>query len=80
MERAAKAMGCRFIYAIVPDGTMHDLIEAQAVKKAKVLMKQAGTHMALEQQSLSHHELNETFRTLVDEMMRNPPRDFWVDE
>ena len=52
MQAAAEAMGCRFVYAIVPEKRIEDIITAQARKKAMALVGTATTHMALESQTL----------------------------
>src|SRR5690349_17803386 len=45
MKAAAEAMGCRFVYAIVPEGgKIEDVIAAQARKKARAIVSRtAGT-------------------------------------
>src|SRR5262245_25757406 len=49
MKAMADAMGCRFVYAIVPaEGSVEAAIAAQARRKAQALVTKASTHMALE--------------------------------
>src|SRR5438874_13412617 len=51
MQATADAMGCRFVYAIVPvEGRIEDIITARARRKAEALVGRADTHMALERQ------------------------------
>src|SRR5229473_1162872 len=38
MQATAEAMGCRFVYAIVPPGPIKDIIVAQARKKAMAIV------------------------------------------
>jgi predicted DNA-binding mobile mystery protein A len=80
MEKFASALGGRFVYAIVPDGSalsVSDLVHAQARKKAEAIINRAGTHMALEKQSLSV-EMNSAEATrLTDRLEREQPSDFW---
>src|SRR5271157_5392842 len=45
MQATAEAMGCRFVYAVVPEKRIEDLITAQAQKKAMALVSTASTHM-----------------------------------
>ena len=78
MQEVAEAMGCRFVYAIVPaSGELTDIIEAQARRKATEIVSRAATHMALEQQSLSAEqnkaEIDRTTRALVG----NRASHFW---
>src|SRR5580692_4335380 len=53
MQATAEAMGCRFVYAIIPAaGDVEDLITAQARKKAVAIVDTVSQHMALENQTL----------------------------
>jgi len=80
MNTLAEAMGCKFVYAIIPnDGSIEDIIEQQARKKAKALVNQASTHMALEKQSLSAEEIFDETERLTCELMENINSDFWKD-
>src|SRR5271155_1176603 len=45
MKAFAEAMGCRFVYAVVPPKRIEDLITAQARKKAEALVSTASEHM-----------------------------------
>ena len=80
MHAAAEAMGCRFVYAIVPEGRIEDLIAAQARKKAKVIVSKASDHMALESQSLSDAQNAEEIERVAHDLIRIMPSDFWADK
>ncbi|MEJ8571131.1 mobile mystery protein A [Microbaculum marinum] len=81
MHALAAAMGCRFVYAIVPDGganpTVEDLIAAQARRKAHALVETTSKHMALEKQGLPPDALRQEIERIADEMVRDMPPDFW---
>ncbi len=48
MDEFAAAMGCRFVYAIVPEaGRVEDIVSAQARRKAEALVARASGHMAV---------------------------------
>ena len=81
MKTLAEAMGCKFVYAIIPtDGDIKNVIEQQARKKAKALVNQASTHMALEKQSLSAEMVNDEIESLTCDLMENVNSDFWKDD
>lgn len=80
MQAAAEAMGCRFVYAIVPDKRIEDVIMAQARKKALALVGTASTHMALENQNLPNTKIAQEVERLTREMAREMPPDFWSDK
>lgn len=77
MQKLAEGMGCRFVYAIVPEGKTADAIRAQALAKAEALVKRTSAHMALEQQALSKTQLQEQIERLADDLAREMPSDFW---
>lgn len=80
MNTFAEAMGCRFVYAIVPEGRIEDVIEAQARKKAGMLVARASSHMALESQSLSEAQNAEEIERIARELVRTMPSTFWADQ
>jgi predicted DNA-binding mobile mystery protein A len=80
MHAMAEAMGCRFVYAIVPaDGRVEQVILAQAQRKAQALVGRASIHMALEKQSLSPEDNTMEVERITNELLRTMPSDFWVN-
>lgn len=77
MQKLANAMGGRFVYAIVPEGGVDEVIQAQARRKAESRIRRAGAHMALEKQSLSSVQTKQRIEALADELVRGMPPDFW---
>lgn len=77
MQKLAKAMGGRFVYAIIPDGNIDDVIRAQARRKAEARIRRASAHMALEKQSLSGEQTKQRIEELAGELARDMPPDFW---
>lgn len=80
MQAAAEAMGCRFVYAVVPEKRIEDLITAQARKKAMALVGTASTHMALESQNLPNDKIAQEVERLTREIAQEMPSDFWSDK
>lgn len=80
MEKLASSLGGKFVYAIVPNDTAHtvsDLVHAQARSKAAAIISRAGTHMALEKQSLSTKMNDLETKRLTERLEREQPSDFW---
>ena len=77
MEKLAEAIGGRFVYAIVPDGSVEEILRTHARKKAESIIRCASAHMALEKQSLTPAQMQEEIERLAEELLRNPPSDFW---
>ena len=81
MHTLAEAMGCKFVYAIVPaQGSIEDVLKMRAREKARRIVSRASTHMALEKQSLTSGQIEDQIERLALELLRNPPSDFWEDE
>ena len=83
MDQMAKGMECSFVWAIVPYSThttVQDMINKRAKKKAVEILKRTNAHMALEDQSLSVEQMDFEIERLVDEIVRDMPKDFWEDE
>jgi predicted DNA-binding mobile mystery protein A len=81
MQAIAEAIGCRFVYAIVPaEGRVEDAIAAQARRKAQALVAKASTHMALERQSLPDEKNRVEVERIASELVRTMPADFWNDK
>jgi predicted DNA-binding mobile mystery protein A len=80
MQAAAEAMGCRFVYAVVPEKRIEDVIMAQARKKAMALVGTASTHMALESQPLPNDKIAKEVERLTRELAQEMPPDFWSDK
>jgi len=80
MQATAEAMGCRFVYAIVPPERIEDIIMAQARKKAMAVVGTASKHMALENQTLPNDKIAQEVERLTQEIAREMPPDLWNDK
>lgn len=80
MKSMAEAMNCRFVYAVIPEKEIEQVIKDQAIKKAKARVKAASTHMALEAQSLDKQTLDSEIERIATEIMSKTPSDLWSDE
>ncbi len=80
MQAMARAMGCRFVYAIVPEsGAVDDLIAEQAHKKARAMVERAHVHMAFENQALTDEQNTAEVEHVARELLFRMPRDFWAE-
>lgn len=79
MHEVAAAMGCRFVYAIVPfqGDSIESLLEAQAERRARRIVHNASVHMALEAQQLGVRETSAEIERLKNQLLNEMPRDFW---
>ena len=80
MQSMAEAMGCRFVYAIVPDEPVEGLVRQRALEKAGEQVKQAAVHMALEDQATSQQQLEYQVERVAHRIMEEMPAYLWNDE
>lgn len=79
MQAMADAMDCKFVYAVVPKQNVEEIIKQRAIEKARVQVKAASTHMALEAQSLSKEQLDFEIERIAAQIMDKMPADLWND-
>lgn len=82
MQTMAEAMGCRFVYAVLPPKgkETEDVIFAQAMNWAKKAVEHANTHMALENQSLPKGPQEEQLQRLARRLANEMAPGFWNDK
>ena len=77
MRQAAEAMGCVFVYAIVPRTSLESNVRAQACAVAETRMQSVSHTMMLEAQSLSADEQRASLAAAVEELVREMPKELW---
>jgi predicted DNA-binding mobile mystery protein A len=77
LEKCAAAMGCRLVYAIVPETSLEDLVDKQALKRATEIAQSVQRTMALEKQSVSDEVTAAMIRDKADELRLRGGRDLW---
>lgn len=80
MRAMAEAMGCRFVYAVVPPDSIENLILTQARKKATALVGTASKHMALEDQLLPKEKIADQVDQIARELAQDQPSDLWDEK
>ena len=82
MQSLSEAMGCRFVYAILPPAgkKIEEIIFAQAMKKARALAERTDEHMSLEGQSLFKATLEDQIKRLAQKLTIEMAPDFWNDK
>ncbi len=59
LEEVAEALGCKLVYALVPDTSLADIVRRQAMKVASDRLKYVGTTSALEAQEVDADTRND---------------------
>ena len=75
LERAAEAMGCRLVYAIVPVRPLSDMLDERALVRANQQFASIEQTMRLENQAVTDAaRRDEALRRLMGELRRKPAR------
>jgi predicted DNA-binding mobile mystery protein A len=72
LARAAEAMDCELVYALVPRKPLEELVTEQAGRKASEQLRRLGHTMALEQQGLDDDRLKENYQVLLEHFRNSP--------
>lgn len=75
LRRAAAALDCEVVYALVPRRTLKETYEAAATRVARRELGLIGHTMALEDQAVSDEDDEERLRRFIVEEL--DPRDLW---
>lgn len=79
IRRAAEALDCRLVYALVPKNSLEETIERQARKQAKKRLERVNISQALEASALDSESFRQQLDDLANELMVNRPSSLWDD-
>jgi predicted DNA-binding mobile mystery protein A len=80
LERAAEALGCRLVYAFIPEEPLADTIHKRASAIADQQLASVEQTMRLEAQGVNDKELHqEAHQRLVEKLLRRPAR-LWDEQ
>jgi predicted DNA-binding mobile mystery protein A len=75
LQRAAEALGCRLVYALVPERPLADTVQERAELMAARQSKAVEHTMRLEDQAVDDKQANkELHRQAVEDLLRRPAR------
>lgn len=80
IKKAANAMGCKLVYAIVPESesrSIEALLDSRARAVATSLLARVEHSMRLEKQGSSKKETDEQIQKLADELKSNLDSRLW---
>jgi len=79
LERAARALDCKLVYAFVPRRPLQELVAERARLIAQKRISVTGHHMALESQSVSDAAEKEQLEQLVRHIIEKAGSDIWKE-
>ncbi|ATX81906.1 mobile mystery protein A [Mariprofundus ferrinatatus] len=77
LKKAAEAMDCVFVYALVPRDSLEANVEQQARKYAEKIHSAIQHSMVLEQQGLTVDESGQGIKANTEKFIRETPKDIW---
>jgi len=80
LERAARAMDCQLVYALVPRQPLQNMVEQRALLEAKRRVRAAAHTMALEDQAVDEKDLREQIEALAKELLNQRGSTLWEEK
>jgi predicted DNA-binding mobile mystery protein A len=80
LERAARALDCRLVYALVPRRSLEDAVEDRASGLAKKRLKSTSHSMSLEMQDVDAADESEQLKQLTRHLIDKAGSRLWGDE
>lgn len=77
LESVAQAMNCRYVYFFVPAGPLPEILEQQARRVARHMLRSVQHSMDLEQQGLTPEQKQQQEDALVKALLEENPRHLW---
>lgn len=76
LSRAADALGCKLVYAVVPKTSLQDVVEARARKIAMRALNRVAHTMKLEDQAVDESDLERQIQNYIRNEIKD--RDLWA--
>ena len=80
LERAARALDCRLVYALVPRSSLESMTEDRARALARKRLRATSHSMALEDQRVDKADEEEHLERLVQKLLDQSGSALWKDE
>lgn len=80
LKKAAQAMDCRLVYALVPRQPLEELARERAERLARKRMESTRHSMALEAQGVEATDEREQLKCMVSRLLEKAGSDIWEDE
>ena len=80
LEKAAHALDCRLVYALIPREPLSDTIHKRAARKARSKLASTGHSMALEAQSVDRETEAEQLERLTRRLLDKAGSELWDED
>lgn len=79
LERAARALNCRLVYAFVPNKPLEEIVAERARLHAEKRLAATRHSMALEAQDVEPGDEHEQLQRLIRQLVEQPGSSLWED-
>ena len=80
LERAANALDCRLVYALVPRKPLDELVTERAERLAKKRLKSTSHSMALEAQEVDTADEQEQLKRMIQHLLDKAGSELWEED
>jgi predicted DNA-binding mobile mystery protein A len=77
LNKLAKALGCRVVYALVPEKPLEEIQRDRARQIAESLLKPVSHSMRLEAQSIGEREERRQRERIIEGLLQGNPKKLW---
>jgi predicted DNA-binding mobile mystery protein A len=77
LRKAAEALDCKFVYALVPNESLQTTLEKRAREAATQLVSRVDRTMHLEDQATSSEEIQRSINEIADRIVRDSDKSIW---
>lgn len=78
LQKIAQGLNMKFVYGFVPVGTLESMVRDQAKRIALKRLEILDNTMRLEKQALSKEEKEKMLNDMIEKILINNSKDFWV--
>ena len=79
LEKIAKALNMKFVYAFVPEDTLEAMMRFQAKKIALKRLNRLNASMRLEKQEVLPEEQKKVLEDMIEKILVDQSKEFWDD-
>jgi predicted DNA-binding mobile mystery protein A len=80
LRECATALNCTFVYALVPNTSLEDMLKQQATKIATQILNQVSHSMSLEDQGVDKKEAQAQLNDMINELLMGNLKHLWEDK
>jgi predicted DNA-binding mobile mystery protein A len=80
LRKLARGLDCNLVYALIPRTSLQEMVENQALHRARSLVNTVSSSMELEQQAIPEQERERQVQALAKNLLVKPGTGFWDDE